>query len=66
MPQMARLSDFIIANPHITSFSKLEEVIAQAAQGGLINLEMDVKPDYRDTPRNWAWRLEGVFTRGRV
>ena len=66
MPQMARLSEFIIAHPQVTSFAGLCELVAEAAQNGLINLEMDVKPDFVDTPRNWAWTLEGVFTRGRV
>jgi hypothetical protein len=23
-----------------------------------------VKPDYRDTPKNWQWQLEAAFTRG--
>ena len=61
---MARLSDIVIQNPKVIHFADLETLIAQAAANGLITLEMDVKPDYIDTPRNWAWRLEGTFTRG--
>jgi len=63
---MARLSDIVIQNPQVTHFADLEALVAQAAQNGLISLEMDVKPDYIDTPRNWAWRLEGTFYRGNV
>jgi hypothetical protein len=61
---MARLSDIVISNPQVTHFADLEKLIAQAASDGVISLEMDVKPDYIDTPRNWAWRLEGTFYRG--
>lgn len=61
---MARLSDIVISNPQVTHFADLEKLVAKAAQDGVISLEMDVKPDYIDTPRNWAWRLEGTFYRG--
>ncbi len=61
---MARLSDIVISNPDVTNFKDLEKLVAQAAQEGTIHLEMDVKPDYFDTPRNWAWSLEGTFYRG--
>jgi hypothetical protein len=27
-------------------------------------LQFDVKPDFRDTPKNWQWQLEAAFTRG--
>lgn len=61
---MARLSDIVISNPQVTHFADLEKLVAKAAEDGVISLEMDVKPDYIDTPRNWAWRLEGTFYRG--
>ncbi len=64
MPNFARLSEFIIYNPQINNYAELEKVVAEAGSGGLINLEMDIKPDYRDTPKNWALRLEGAFYRG--
>ncbi len=61
---MARLSDLIIQHPEVSSFAELERLVAAAADDGMIHLEFDVKPDYRDTPRQWAWRLEAVFNRG--
>jgi len=61
---MAKLSDLIIQNPQVNSFGLLERLVATAAESGQIHLEFDVKPDYRDTPRNWEWRLEAVFSRG--
>ncbi len=30
----------------------------------MIFLNFDVKPDYRDTPRNWQWKLEVAFGDG--
>ncbi len=64
MAEIVRLSDFVITNPQITSYNDLEELVARAGSNGMVNLEFDVKPDYADTPRNWAWRLEGAFYRG--
>lgn len=61
---MARLSDLIIQHPEVDSFAKLEQLVAHAGESGQMFLEFDIKPDYRDTPRKWEWRLEAVFTRG--
>ena len=61
---MARLSDLIIGHPEVTSFAELEKLVAHAAESGHMFIELDVKPDYRDTPKKWEWKLETVFTRG--
>ena len=61
---MAKLSDLIIHNPQVNSFEELERLVAAVADSGQIHLEFDVKPDYRDTPRQWHWRLESVFSQG--
>lgn len=61
---MARLSDLIIQHPEVDSFGKLEHLVAHAAESGQMFIEFDVKPDYRDTPKKWQWRLEAVFARG--
>ncbi len=61
---MARLSDLIIANPDVTSFDDLELLVAHAGESGHMFIEFDVKPDYRNTPKKWEWRLEAAFTRG--
>ncbi len=61
---MARLSDLIIQHPDVTSFADLERLVAHAAESGIMHIEFDVKPDYRDTPRKWEWKLETVFARG--
>ncbi len=61
---MARLSDLIIQHPDVTSFEDLERLVAHAAESGIMHIEFDVKPDYRDTPKKWEWKLETVFARG--
>lgn len=60
----ARLSDLIISHPEVQSFSELERLVANAGESGLMHMQFDIKPDYRDTPRKWEWLLEAAFTRG--
>ncbi len=61
---MAKLSDLIISNPEVTTFPELERLVRLAGDAGEMFVEMDVKPDYRDTPRKWQWILEAAFTTG--
>lgn len=61
---MAKLSELIIANPDVKTFDELERLVANSGESGQMFLEFDLKPDYRDTPRKWEWRLEAAFTRG--
>ena len=60
----ARLSDLIIGHPEVTSFTGLEKLVAHAGESGIMHLEFDLKPDYKDTPKKWEWILEAAFTRG--
>ena len=61
---MAKLSELIIQYPEVDSFAALENLVAHAGESGIMFLEFDVKPDYRDTPKKWEWLLETSFTRG--
>ena len=54
---MAQLSDLIIGHPEVTTFDELIELVQHAGESGQMFLEFDVKPDFRDTPRNWQWVL---------
>lgn len=60
----ARLSDLIISHPEVQSFAELERLVAHAGESGVMYMQFDIKPDYRDTPRKWEWLLEAAFTRG--
>ena len=59
-----KLSDIIIQNPEINSFQELKEAIRTITSDDMLFLDFDVKPDYRNTPRNWQWQLETVFAPG--
>ena len=61
---VAKLSDLIIGHPEVTSFEELKKLVAHAGESGIMHLQFDLKPDYKDTPRKWEWLLEGAFTRG--
>lgn len=65
MSQPILLSDIIIRNPQARSFRELIEVIKVTADdAGKAMLEMDIKPDFPDTPRNWEFLVETAFTWG--
>ncbi len=59
-----KLSDIIIQHPGINSFPQLMEAVRLMKSEDMLYLNFDVKPDYRDTPRNWEWKLESVFGEG--
>jgi len=61
---VAKLSDLIIQHPDVDSFDELRRLVAHAGESGIMHLEFDVKPDYRDTPKKWEWKLEAAFSRG--
>lgn len=56
-----KLSDIIIQNPQINSFPELLEAVRAMTSEHMLYLNFDVKPDYRDTPRNWQWQMEKAF-----
>lgn len=58
------LSDIIIRHPEINSFEELLAVVRNITSDDMLFLEFDIKPDYRDTPRDWQWQLEGAFAGG--
>ena len=57
-----KLSDIIIHNPQVNSFNELLEAVRSMKSDDVLFLNFDVKPDFRDTPRNWQWRLEAAFS----
>jgi len=59
-----KLSDIIIQHPEVNSFRELLDKVRAMTSEHMIFLNLDVKPDYRDTPRNWEWKLEAAFGEG--
>ncbi len=60
------ISEIIIGNTDVTSFPQLLEAVRGITSEHMLFLNFDVKPDYRDTPRNWQWQLENAFSEGRA
>ncbi|WP_342589259.1 sulfur relay protein DsrC [thiotrophic endosymbiont of Bathymodiolus puteoserpentis (Logatchev)] len=59
---MLLISEVMIANPEIESFEDLVVVLKSIARESDERFfQMDVKPDYGDTPENWEDRLEAAF-----
>ncbi len=61
---MTRLSDFIVRNPDVLTFADLITAIGEHGKQGATMLEVDIKPDFADTPRNWENMVENAFTWG--
>ena len=59
-----KLSDIIIQHPEINSFDELLNAVRRITSEDMLFLNFDVKPDYRDTPRNWQWKMESAFGAG--
>lgn len=59
---MLWLSEVMLENYDLKTFSELEGKIREKASAGELFFRMDVKPTYFDTPDNWEDRLEAVFT----
>ncbi|NOZ11080.1 MAG: sulfur relay protein DsrC [Gammaproteobacteria bacterium] len=59
---MLNLSEVLIQNPEIDTFTELKVLIeGKAASSGELFFRIDVKPSYPDTPENWEDQLEGAF-----
>jgi hypothetical protein len=59
------ISDIIIQHPEINSFQELLDAVRGITSDNMLFLSFDVKPDFRDTPRDWQWQLEGAFVGGK-
>jgi hypothetical protein len=59
---MIRLSEILIEEYQLMSFSDLEAAVRQRAVAGERFFKIDIKPQFADTPTNWESVLESVFT----
>lgn len=56
------ISEIIIQHPEINSFDELLSTIRNFKSDNVVFLKFDIKPDYRDTPRDWQWQVESAFS----
>ena len=59
---MLYLSEVLMKNHDLSTFEGLKEVLKGEARQGQMFFEMDVKPDFNDTPTNWQDECEAAFT----
>jgi hypothetical protein len=59
---MILLSEILIEEYQLMSFSDLEAAVRQRAVAGERFFKIDIKPQFADTPTNWESVLESVFT----
>ena len=59
---MIHLSDVLQQEHEMASFEDLLEVLRNKARSGEIQLNIDIKPPFQDTPKDWENRCEVVFT----
>ncbi len=59
---MIYLSDILTQEHDLEKFEDLLEVARQKARDGEIHLDVDIKPPFEDTPRDWQNQVEMAFT----
>ena len=59
---MLWLSEVLMENHHLNSFTQLKTIIKERAHSGELFFRMDVIPSFSDTPKNWESQLEAAFT----
>lgn len=59
---MIYLSEIMIQKQDFTSFDQLVDELKKRARQGELFFQMDVKPQYPDTPADWEDKLEAAFT----
>ncbi|MCP3852049.1 MAG: sulfur relay protein DsrC [Gammaproteobacteria bacterium] len=59
---MLILSEVLIQNHQLESYSDLIKLIQTKAKEGEMFFDIDIKPPYPDTPDEWEADLEAKFT----
>jgi hypothetical protein len=58
---MLWLSEILIQDHDLTSFTELQDALQQRARNGEVLFGIDVKPPFHDTPPDWEVVLESTF-----
>ena len=57
--------EIILQHPEVTSFGELLAVIRRHAEEGVrVFMEVDLKPEFPDAPRNWQSQVYAAFVWG--
>jgi hypothetical protein len=58
---MLCVSEILLKHQEAECFADLIELVKEGARNGERFFEMDVKPEYTDTPDDWENQLESAF-----
>ncbi len=59
---MFYLSDILKVEHDLDNFEDLLEIVRNKARGGELHMDVDVRPPFQDTPKDWQDRVEVAFT----
>lgn len=59
---MFHLSDVLQQEHEMATFEDLLEVLRNKARAGEVHMNVDVRPPFQDTPKDWENRCEVSFT----
>lgn len=59
---MMYLSDILKQDHELDNFDDLLEVLRERARQGELHMNIDVRPPFQDTPKDWENRVEVAFT----
>ena len=58
---MIYVSQILIQHHEIESFAELLVTVKRYAESGERFLNIDIKPEFEDTPHDWAEKIEAAF-----
>lgn len=58
---MLCVSEILLQHQEAECFAELIELVKEGARSGERFFEMDVRPEYGDTPDDWENQLEAAF-----
>lgn len=59
---MFYLSDILKQEHDTVSFDEFLEILRNRARSGEVHMNIDVRPPFKDTPKDWENRCEVAFT----
>lgn len=59
---MLYLSEVLMQEHDLASFTDLVKALKDRARNGAMLFQIDVKPPFSDTPKDWEVQLESAFT----
>ena len=59
---MFYLSDVLKTQHDLDNFTDLLEIVRNKAREGELHMDVDIRPPFQDTPKDWQNQVEMAFT----